>query len=56
MMNERYEMVSEYDQFKPTTFIQNCMYINFRIYLTQFYINFSRQEHPIDVIKLLLNS
>jgi len=31
-------------------------YMHFRKYLTQFYINFSRQEHPIDVIKLLLNS
>jgi len=40
-------LFAEYDRFKPTTFIQNCIYINFRIDLTQFYISFSRQEHQI---------
>ena len=44
----------DYDLFKPTTFIQKCIIIeffiqamnmNFRIILTQFYINFSRHEH-----------
>ena len=38
---------AEYDLFKPTTFIQNCIYMNFRIISTQFYIDFSRQEHHI---------
>ena len=36
---------AEYDLFKPTIFIQNCIYMNLSIILTQFYINFSRQEH-----------
>ena len=38
---------AKYDLFKPITFIQNCIYIymNFRINLTKFYINFLRQEH-----------
>ena len=40
-------LFAEYDLFKPTTFIQNCIYINFRVDLTQFYTNFSRQEHQI---------
>ena len=40
----------EYDLFKPTISIQNCIYTNFRINLKQFYINFSRQEHQIDVL------
>ena len=35
------------DPFKPTNFIQNSIYTNFRINLTQFYINFSGQEHQI---------
>ena len=35
-------LFAEYDLFKPTTFIQNCTYINFRINLTKLYINFSR--------------
>ena len=36
----------EYDLFNTKTFLQNCTYMNFRfrINLTQFYINFSRQE------------
>ena len=40
----------ECDQFNTTIFIQNCIYMNFRINLTQFYINFSRQEHQIEVL------
>ena len=32
---------AEYDLFKTTTFIQNCIYMNFRKNLTQFNINFS---------------
>ena len=40
-------LFTEYDLFKPTTFIQICIYINFRIYLTQFYISFSRHGHQI---------
>ena len=38
------------------TFIQNCIYMNFRINLTQFYINFSRQEYQIDVLYVSFNS
>ena len=38
---------AEYDQFKPTISIQNCIFWNFCINVTQFYINFSRQEHQI---------
>ena len=33
---------AKYDLFKPAMSIQNCIYMNFRINLTQFYINFSR--------------
>ena len=40
----------EYDLYKPTTFIQNCIYMNFRINLIQFYINLSRQEHQIELL------
>ena len=31
---------AEHDRFKPTIFIQNIIYIDFCINLTQFYINF----------------
>ena len=34
----------------------DLIYIRFGIILTQFYINFSRQEHPIDVLCILLNA
>ena len=37
------------NMFKPTSFIQHFKYIDFRIILTQIYINFSIQEHQIDV-------
>ena len=40
---------AEYDLFKPTISIQNCIYMNFRINLIQFDINFSRQEHQIEL-------
>ena len=40
---------AEYDLFKPTTSIQHFIYIDFRIILTQFYVNLSRQKHQIDV-------
>ena len=43
----------EYDLFNTTTFIQNLIYIRFGIILTQFYINFSRQEHEINVLYVL---
>ena len=33
-----------YDLFKPTIFILDYIFINFRTNLTQFYINFSRQN------------
>ena len=35
---------TECDLFKPNTFIQNFIYIDFRIIVTQFYSNFSKQE------------
>ena len=41
---------AEYDLFKPTISIQNCINMNFRIILTQLYINFSKQEHQINVL------
>ena len=40
----------EYDLFNTTISIQNCIYMNFRINLTQFYINFLRHEYHIDVL------
>ena len=46
----------EYDLFNTTTFRQNCIYMNFRTNLTQFYINFSRQEHQIDVLYVSFNA
>ena len=46
----------EYDLFYTTNVIQNCIYINFRINLTQFYINFSTQEHQIDVLYVSFNA
>ena len=51
MGNRRFQIglvFVEYNLFNTTTCIQNCIYMNFRINLTQFYINFSRQEHQID--------
>ena len=39
-----------WSDYNITTFIQNCTYMNFRINLTQFYMNFLRQEHQIDVL------
>ena len=38
------------------TFIQICIYMNFRINLTQFYINFSRQKHQIDILYVSFNA
>ena len=36
---------AEYDLFKALNLLPNLTYISFGIILTQFYINFSRQEH-----------
>ena len=44
------------NMFNTKTFLQNCIYMNFRINLTQFYINFSRQEHQIDVLYVPFNA
>ena len=41
---------------KRTTFIQNCIYTNFRINWTQFYINFSRKGHQINVLYVSFNA
>ena len=38
-------VIDEYDLFNITTFIHNLTYVLFGIILTQFYVNFSRQEH-----------
>ena len=47
---------AEYELFKPlTTFIQNCMHTDIRI-SAQFYIDFSRQEHQKDVLKVSFNA
>ena len=46
----------KYYLFNTTTFMQNCIYMNFRKNLTQFYINFSRQEHQIDVLYVSFNA
>ena len=39
----------EYDLFNTTISIQSCIYMNFCINLTQFYINFSRQEPQVEL-------
>ena len=38
---------AEYDLFKPTTFIQNCVYMNLTYNYDTVYIHFPRQEHQI---------
>ena len=38
-------VIVEYDLFNATT--DNLTYVRFGIILTQFYVNFSRQEHKI---------
>ena len=43
-------VIVEYDLFNTTTFTQNLAYARFGIILTQFYVNFSRREHKIDVL------
>ena len=35
--------------FNTTNFIPNLVYARFGVILTQFYVNFSRQEHQIDM-------
>ena len=45
-----------YGLFNTTNFIQNVIYILFGIILTEFYINFSRQEHQIDVLYVLFKT
>jgi len=41
---------------KQTTFIQNCIYTNFRINWTQFYISFSKKGHQINVLHVSFNA
>ena len=43
-------VIAEYELFNTTTFIQNLSYARIGIILTQFYVNFSIQEHKIDVL------
>ena len=47
---------AEYDPFKTTIIIQHFIKIDFCINLTQFYINFSRQEHQIELPWVSINS
>ena len=46
----------EYDLFNITDLLQNLTSICFGIVLTQFNINFSRQEHQIELIYVLISS
>jgi len=46
----------EYDLFNTTTLIKNCIFMNFRIILTQFYVNIPRQEHQMDVLIVSFNA
>ena len=46
----------EYDLLNTTTSIHSCIYMNFRINLTQFYINFLRQKRQIDVLYVSFNA
>ena len=46
----------EYDPFNTANLIQHLKYIRFGIILTQFYINFSRQEDQIDVLYVSFNA
>ena len=45
-------VIVEYDLFNATTFIQNLTDVLFGIILTQFYVNFSRKEHQINVLSV----
>ena len=45
-------VIVEYGLLNTTTFIPKRIYIRFGIILTEFYINFSRQEHQIDVLNV----
>ena len=47
---------AEYDLFKPSIFIQNFYICIIFFNLTQFYINFSKQEHQIELLWVLINS
>ena len=49
-------VIFEYGLFNTTTFIQNLIYIRFGIILTEFYINFSTQEHQLDVLYVLFKT
>ena len=40
---------AKYDLFKPTIFIQHSINVHFCINLTQFYINFLRPEHQVEL-------
>ena len=46
----------EYDRFQLTISIQNCMNMNFRINLTQFFIKFWKQEHQIEPLWVTIKS
>ena len=48
-------VIVEYDLFNATTFIQNLTDVLFGIILTQFYVNFSKQEHKINVLYVSFN-
>ena len=42
--------IINYELFNTITLIRNLIYIQFGIILTEFFINFLRQEHQIDVL------
>ena len=45
-----------YKVWRPNFYTKFHIYMNFRIIVTQFYINFSRQEHQIDVLYVSFNA
>ena len=53
-----FSLFVEYDLFKTLIQIAHEIYkyMSFGITLTQFYINFSRQEHQIELILVSINS
>ena len=49
-------LIVEYDLFNTTHLMQNLIFIRFGITLTQFYVNFLRQEPQLDVLYIWVNS
>ena len=51
-----FRLVAEYDLFKPKNFIQNLIDADFCKNLAQFFFNFSRQEHHIELARVWIKS